>query len=379
MTVVLMDGSVIRTKGSNRARKSTTGWDTGRLFLGSEGTLGVRSLDCAFTTGGADSLSHCPQIITELTVRLAPVVPLKVALTSFPSVAKAVTAVVDILGAGLTPTSLELLDGTSIRGLNLAKILPDELPEEPTVLMRFSNASDEVNRASLDTVAKIVKRVGARELRVAKNEEENDELWKARKVRRFLVSAPCSRACALLLCSLCTFARSRSTGRNSFSSVQAVVPWQVLLAFSSSAPANVGTTSSSQRQEVLELTSFLRSMRMQITDVCVPISRLAEFVARSEELVQRSGLVAPIVAHIGDGSASTDLSLSIGPPSRAREATLTRRLPADVHRAILWKGAEGETERPKEVEHLAKALVKLALELEGTCAGEHGIGCVPSP
>lgn len=239
MTVVLMDGSVIRTKGSNRARKSTTGWDTGRLFLGSEGTLGVRSLDCAFATGGADSLSHCPQIITELTVRLAPVVPLKVALTSFPSVDKAVTAVVDILGAGLTPTSLELLDGTSIRGLNLAKILPDELPEEPTVLMRFSNPSDEVNRASLDTVAEIVKRVGARELRVAKNEEENDELWKARKVRRFLVSAPCFRACALLLCSLCTFARSHSTGRNSFSSVQAVVPWQVLLAFSSSAPVRL--------------------------------------------------------------------------------------------------------------------------------------------
>ncbi|GAA5848237.1 hypothetical protein JCM9279_000986 [Rhodotorula babjevae] len=261
MTVVLMDGSVIRTKGSNRARKSTTGWDTGRLFLGSEGTLGI---------------------IVELTVRLAPVVPLKVALTSFPSVANAVTAVVDILGAGLTPTSLELLDGTSIRGLNLAKLLPDELPEEPTVLMRFSNPSDEVNRASLQTVAEIVKRAGARGLRVAKNEQENEELWKARKSQywsqQLLIGAGC---------------------------------------------------------------------RTLITDVCVPISRLAEFVARSEVLVQRSGLVAPIVAHIGDGN---------------------------VHRAILWKGAEGETERPKEVEHLAKALVKLALELEGTCAGEHGIG-----
>lgn len=58
--------------------------------------------------------------------------------------------------------------------------------------------------------------------------------------------------------------------------------------------------------------------------------------------------------------------------------SLTRLPRADVHRAILWKGAERETERPKEVEHLAKALVKLALELEGTCAGEHGIGCVLS-
>ncbi|TNY19410.1 FAD linked oxidase [Rhodotorula diobovata] len=261
MQVVLMDGSVIRTKGSNRARKSTTGWDTGRLFLGSEGTLGI---------------------ITELTIRLAPVVPLKVALTSFPSVADAVTAVVEILGAGLTPTSLELLDGTSIRGLNLAKLLPDALPEEPTVLMRFSNPSEAVNRASLEAVATIVKRAGARELKIAKDEKENDELWKARKSQYWSQQLLIGKGCRTL-----------------------------------------------------------------ITDVCVPISRLAEFVARSEVLVQRSGLVAPIVAHIGDGN---------------------------VHRAILWKGKEGEVERPKEVELLAKALVKLALELEGTCAGEHGIG-----
>ena len=43
-------------------------------------------------------------------------------------------------------------------------------------------------------------------------------------------------------------------------------------------------------------------MCFQITDVCVPISRLAEFVSRSEIDVQESGLLAPIVAHIGDGN-----------------------------------------------------------------------------
>ena len=59
--------------------------------------------------------------------------------------------------------------------------------------------------------------------------------------------------------------------------------------------------------------------------------------------------MAPIVAHIGDGN---------------------------VHRAILWKGAPGETEPPKAVEKLGKQLVELAQELEGTCAGEHGIGWV---
>ncbi|GAA6032535.1 hypothetical protein JCM8097_004804 [Rhodosporidiobolus ruineniae] len=260
MEVVLMDGSVIRTKGQNRARKSSTGWDTGRLFLGSEGTLGI---------------------ITQVTVRLAPVVPLKVALTSFPSVAQAVSTVTGILGRGLLPTSLELLDGTSIRGLNLAKLLPDELPEEPTVLMRFNDVNGS-GQAALEEVAGIVSENGGRRLRIAKDEQENNELWKARKSQYWSQQLLIGEGCRTL-----------------------------------------------------------------ITDVCVPISRLAEFVSTSDVYVRDSGLTAPIVAHIGDGN---------------------------VHRAILWKGKPGETTPPKEVEALAKKLVKLALRLEGTCAGEHGIG-----
>lgn len=185
---------------SLRTGKSSTGWDTGRLFLGSEGTLGVRRFpqcSAAFTFFfarvtvlliliTATSTAPLPQIITELTVRLAPVLPLKVALTSFPTISRAVSTVVSILTSGLSPTSLELLDGTSIRGLNLARILPEELSEEPTVLMRFSNTSDEVNRENLRKVAGIVRENGGRELRIAKDERENDELWKARKVRSHL-------------------------------------------------------------------------------------------------------------------------------------------------------------------------------------------------
>lgn len=137
------------------------------------------------------TLCALPQIITELTVRLAPVLPLKVALTSFPTISSAVSSVVSILTSGLSPTSLELLDGTSIRGLNLARILPEELREEPTVLMRFSNASEEVNRQDLEKVKGIVRENGGRELRVARDERENEELWKARKVRgALLLSLP---------------------------------------------------------------------------------------------------------------------------------------------------------------------------------------------
>lgn len=131
------------------------------------------------------------QIITELTVRLTPVLPLKVALTSFPTVAHAVTAVVSILAAGVSPTSLELLDGTSIRGLNLSQILPEPLDERPTVLMRFSSPLESVLLSSLDRVREIVEMNEGAELRVAKDEAENELLWKARKV----CSASCSSSC----------------------------------------------------------------------------------------------------------------------------------------------------------------------------------------
>lgn len=89
-------------------------------------------------------------------------------------------------------------------------------------------------------------------------------------------------------------------------------------------------------------------MDSQITDICVPLSRVAEFVDRSDVFVRDSGLLAPVVAHIGDGN---------------------------IHRAILFKNNSADsTVPPHEVEALAKKLALLAIELEGTCSGEHGIG-----
>lgn len=166
------------------------------------------------------------QIITELTVRLAPVLPLKVALTSFPTVAQAVSTVVSILSAGMAPTSLELLDGTSIRGLNLAKLLPESLPEEPTVLMRFSNPDDQANFANLEIVRGFVHENGGRDLKVAKDEKENDDLWTARKVRS------CTRlfffflSTSLTVCSF-WFPRRASIGRSSCSSARVAELWCV--------------------------------------------------------------------------------------------------------------------------------------------------------
>ena len=75
-TVVLPSGEVIKTR--RRARKSSAGFDTTKLFIGAEGTLGI---------------------VTEATLRLAPKLPTSVAVAQFPDVATAVSAVTEVLNS----------------------------------------------------------------------------------------------------------------------------------------------------------------------------------------------------------------------------------------------------------------------------------------
>jgi D-lactate dehydrogenase (cytochrome) len=82
-----------------------------------------------------------------------------------------------------------------------------------------------------------------------------------------------------------------------------------------------------------------------ITDVCVPISRLAECLLQTRADIAASGLVAPIVGHVGDGN---------------------------FHLLLLADRAD-----PREMQRaqaLHQRLVERALALDGTCTGEHGIG-----
>jgi len=85
LTAVLPSGTVLKTR--SRARKSSAGPDLSKLFIGAEGTLGV---------------------ITEVTVRLAPLLPTRVGLVGFPGVKQAVEAVVEILGDGVVVQCGEL-------------------------------------------------------------------------------------------------------------------------------------------------------------------------------------------------------------------------------------------------------------------------------
>jgi len=82
------------------------------------------------------------------------------------------------------------------------------------------------------------------------------------------------------------------------------------------------------------------------TDVCVPISRLAECVTETQKDIAASFLLAPIVGHVGDGNFHLIIMFN---PNNPKEVA--------------------------EVERLNERLVHRALSLDGTCTGEHGIGC----
>jgi D-lactate dehydrogenase (cytochrome) len=81
------------------------------------------------------------------------------------------------------------------------------------------------------------------------------------------------------------------------------------------------------------------------TDVCVPISRLAECVVETRRDIDELGLIAPIVGHVGDGN------FHVGP-------MIDMDNPAEI----------------AAVEKFLERLVERALAMEGTCTGEHGVG-----
>src|SRR5271168_3649881 len=113
MTVVLADGRVIRT--ARRARKSAAGYDLTRLFIGSEGTLGI---------------------ITEVTVRLYGVpAAISSAVCSFPSVEAAVDSVILTIQSGVPVARIELLDEAQIAATNKYSKLDHQVA--PTLFFEF--------------------------------------------------------------------------------------------------------------------------------------------------------------------------------------------------------------------------------------------------
>ncbi len=156
LTVVTADGRVVRT--GSRARKASVGFDLTRLFLGSEGTLGV---------------------ITELQLRLFGL-PEQVAAATcqFPSDRQAIEAVVLMLQHGVPLARIEFMDALQTRAC-IAHSDLTELEPRPTLCLEFHGDADSVT-AQILQVATIVEASGGGRYVWAKRPEERSRLWKAR-------------------------------------------------------------------------------------------------------------------------------------------------------------------------------------------------------
>jgi len=254
LKVVLADGRVIST--GKRARKSAAGYDLTRLFIGSEGTLGV---------------------ITEVTVRLAGVPEaISAAVAAFPSVEAAVETCIETIQTGVAVARVELLDAVQMDAV--IRYADLDYDAKPTLFFEFHGTEAGV-REQAEMVQAIAAEHGGSDFRWAIRTEDRNRLWQAR--------------------------------HDAFYAALAL------------RPGSVGWT----------------------TDVCVPISRLAECITETREDLAASDVLATIVGHVGDGNFHVIFVLDPDSPEAFAEA-----------------------------QRLNERMVARALAMEGTCTGEHGIG-----
>jgi D-lactate dehydrogenase (cytochrome) len=155
LTVVNAAGEVVPT--GTRARKSAAGYDLTRLFVGSEGTLGV---------------------ICEVTLRLYPLPEaVSAAVCHFPSVDAAVQATIQVIQMGVPIARCELLDANAIRAVNLHSKLG--LREAPMLLMEFHGSEAGVKEQA-QTVQALAREHGGEDFEWARTPEARTRLWTAR-------------------------------------------------------------------------------------------------------------------------------------------------------------------------------------------------------
>ena len=254
LTVVTADGRVIRT--SRRARKSAAGYDLTRLFVGSEGTLGI---------------------ITEVALRLHPIPEaISAATCSFVTIEGAVDTVVQSIQLGVPLARVEILDDMQIRAVNRWSHM--DLPELTTLFFEF-HGSERYVAEQVETVRELATANGGGEFSWAERTEDRNALWKARH--------------------------------------------EAYYAAVNLRPGAIGWA----------------------TDVCVPMSRLAECIVETKKDLGSSTVPATILGHVGDGNFHVVFSIDPAAPEELEAvATINRRL------------------------------VRRALAMDGTCTGEHGIG-----
>ncbi|KAL7419916.1 D-lactate ferricytochrome c oxidoreductase [Cryptotrichosporon argae] len=165
LTVVLPTGEIIKTRSS--ARKSSAGWDATKLFIGAEGTLGI---------------------VTEATVRLAPLLPTKCAVVTFPGVEEAVAAATAVVNKGFPVQCVEYLDGRTIHAINNGGQVSRKYKETDTLFFKFQGSDASMAEVSKG-VAALVKQYGGANFEFSKSDKEAADLWAGRKAALWSVIA----------------------------------------------------------------------------------------------------------------------------------------------------------------------------------------------
>jgi D-lactate dehydrogenase (cytochrome) len=255
LAVVLADGQIIRTGG--RARKSSSGYDLTRLFVGSEGTLGV---------------------ITELTLRLyGRPEAVRAAVCPFESMEGAANTVIQTIQLGIPVARIEIIDEAQLKVVNAYS--KTDYPLAPTLFFEFHGISETAVEDQIRAVEEIAREHGARGFKWAASLEDRNTLWQAR--------------------------------HNAYYATVASRP----------------------------------GARAWTTDICVPISHLAECILETQQDLAQANVVAPLVGHAGDGNFH--LIIMLDPGDQAEFDRVTR---------------------------ISERLVERALKFGGTCSGEHGVG-----
>jgi len=158
LEVVLPNGSVLHT--GSRTMKCVSGYDLTRLFVGSEGTLGV---------------------VTEITLKINPTPRATTTCSAtFNDLPQAGKAVSEIMRSGIIPSVLELMDSPSLQAVNQATDL--NLPEVAAMLLVETDGyTQQESDSQMDKVVEALKNNNAVEIAQASTVEEAEKLWAARK------------------------------------------------------------------------------------------------------------------------------------------------------------------------------------------------------
>jgi len=254
LQVVLSTGEVMRT--GSYTMKCVSGYELSKLFVGSEGTLGV---------------------ITEVTLKINPIPKhAMTAVATFNKLEDAGKAISQTMTSGIVPSVLEILDKVTLKSIKENTDI--DLPEaEAMILTETDGYTWEEVEAQMEMILNILKQNNPISIKTAKDEKDRLNLWKARK-------------------------------------------------------SAYGTLARISNSFVLD-------------DVTVPISRIPELLVGIQEISQRHGMTVATFGHAGDGN---------------------------LHPQILYD--EYDPEQVKKVEEVEEEIFRLAISLNGTLSGEHGIG-----